>query len=255
MSLTPDLMSTNLSRSYMEPLLNGNRDECRRLVEQAIECGIEPRELLNNLIWPTMELLQDLYREDRISIASLNMATRLNRTLTDQITAQIPRQASNGKTVLIFCGDDEPEELGGQLCADLFECEGYTVRFAGGGLPYDESISLVGEVRPDLLILFGTLPRAVPAARKLIDQVREINSCPQMQIMCCGGIYKRAEGLAEEMGADLYAPDAGQALQVALEHPNRRATSDQRTVGRGRRLRKATGREAVAQGLVNPEAA
>jgi methanogenic corrinoid protein MtbC1 len=255
MSLTPDLMSTNLSRSYMEPLLNGNRDECRRLVEQAIECGIEPRELLNNLIWPTMELLQDLYREDRISIASLNMATRLNRTLTDQITAQIPRQASNGKTVLIFCGDDEPEELGGQLCADLFECEGYTVRFAGGGLPYDESISLVGEVRPDLLILFGTLPRAVPAARKLIDQVREINSCPQMQIMCCGGIYKRAEGLAEEMGADLYAPDAGQALQVALEHPNRRATSDQRTVGRGRRLRKTTGREAVAQGLVNPEAA
>lgn len=254
MSLTPDLMSTKLSRAYLEPLLSGNRDECRRLVEQAIECGVEPRELLNCLIWPTMELLQDLFREDRISITSLNLATRINRTLTDQIAAKITRQPANGKTVLIFCGDDEPEELGGQLCADLFECEGYTVRFAGGGVPYDESINLVGEVQPDLLILFGTLPRAVPAARKLIDQVREMNSCPQMQIMCCGGIYKRAEGLAEEMGADLFAPDAGVAVQVAAEHPTRRATPEQQTVGRGRRIRKTAG-QAVAQGLVNPEAA
>ena len=255
MSLTPDLMSTNLSRSYLEPLLSGNRDECRRLVDQAIACGVEHRELLNNLIWPTMELLQDLFREDRISITSLNLATRLNRSLTDQITAQMPRQPSNGKTVLIFCGDDEPEELGGQLCADLFECEGYTVRFAGGGVPYDESVSLVGEVRPDLLILFGTLPRAVPAARKLIDHVREINSCPQMQIMCCGGIYKRAEGLAEEIGADLYAADAGQAVQVATDHPTRRATPDQQTVGRARRARKPAGRQMAPQSLGNPEAA
>lgn len=257
MSFTPDLMSTNLSRSYLEPLLAGDRDACRKLVEKAIECGIDARELLNRLIWPTMELLQGLFREDRISITSLNMATRLNRSLTDQITAKLSRKPEIGKKVLIFCGDDEPEELGGQLCADLFECEGYTVRFAGGGVPYDEVLNLIGDERPDLLIMFGTLPSGVPAVRKLIDYLREVNSCPDMQIMCCGGIYKRAEGLAEEIGADLYAPDAGQAVQIAMEHPTRRATVEQQTVGRSRRFRKAAGRQKVAQpnGLVNPAAA
>ncbi len=62
-----------------------------------------------------------------------------------------------------------------------------------------------------------------------------------MQIMCCGGIYKRAEGLAEKIGADLYAPDATSAVEVASENPERRATADQQTVGRSRRVCRAGG--------------
>jgi 1,2-phenylacetyl-CoA epoxidase PaaB subunit len=70
-----------------------------------------------------------------------------------------------------------------------------------------------------------------------------------MQILCCGGIYKRAEGLAEEIGADLYAPDAAAALVVATSNPTRRATVDQQTVGRTRRIRKAAARKALAPAL------
>ena len=100
-------------------------------------------------------------------------------------------------------------------------------------------------MRPDLLVMFGTLPSGVPAVRKLIDYLREVNSCPDMQIMCCGGIYKRAEGLAEEIGADLYAPDAAAAVSCANEQPTRKATVDQQTVGRTRRIRKAAARKVV----------
>lgn len=239
MSLTFDLSASKLSQAYLEPLLNGNRVACRQMIDKAIEFGVTPNDLLNNLVWPTMELLQSLYREDRISTATLNMATRLNRSLTDQLCAKLPRSASNGKNVLIFCGDDEPEELGGQICAELFEADGWTVRFAGGGVPHDEVLKLIGDIRPDLLINFGTLPSGVPGVRRLIDYLRDVNSCPEMQVMCCGGIYKRAEGLSEEIGADLYAPDAASAVAVANEHPTRRATPDQQTVGRTRRVRKA----------------
>src|SRR5439155_23784662 len=153
------------------------------------------------------------YPEDRTTPPTPNPATRLNRTLTDQLAAKLPRAASNGRKVMIFCGNDEPEELGGQLCADLFESDGWTVRFGGGGVPNDEVLKLIGEQRPDLLVMYGTLPSAVPAVRKLIDYLREVNSCPELQVMCCGGIYKRAEGLAEEIGADLFAPDAASAVR------------------------------------------
>jgi methanogenic corrinoid protein MtbC1 len=231
-----------LINGYLDPLIAGDRDGARKVIDAALADGLEPRDVLNGLIWPTMELLQSLYREDRITISSLNMATRLNRSITDQLTLHLPRAASNGKNVLIFCGDDEPEELGGQITADLFESAGYTVRFAGGGVPEDEVLKLIGDIRPDLLIMFGTLPSGVPAVRKLIDYLRDVNSCPEMQVMCCGGIYKRAEGLSEEIGADLYAPDAAEAVKVAAEHPTRKATVDQQTVGRTRRIRKAAAR-------------
>jgi methanogenic corrinoid protein MtbC1 len=248
MSLTATISESNLINSYVEPLLNGDRAACRKLIDGALAVGVSPEDLLNKLVWPTMELLQTLYKDDRITITSLNLATRLNRSITDQLAGRLARKDNNGKKVLIFCGDDEPEELGGQICADLFEANGWTVKFAGGGVPEDEVLNLIGQTRPDLLIHFGTLPSGVPAVRKLIDYLREVNSCPNMQVMCCGGIYKRAEGLAEEIGADLYAPDAATAVEVANGHPSRRATVDQQTVGRTRRIRKAEQRRAVRTG-------
>ncbi len=246
MSLTPQSSITpQLSRSYLEPLLAGDRTAARKVVDDAIVCGVGAYDLLTGLIWPTMELLQALYRDDRISTAALNLATRLNRALTDQLTARLERAENNGRKVLIFCGDAEPEELGGQLCADLFEADGWTVRFAGGGVPDDEVLKLIGDTRPDLLVMFGTLPSGVPAVRKLIDYLRDVNSCPSMQVMCCGGIYKRAEGLAEEIGADLCAPDAAEAVTVANANRTRKATVDQQTVGRTRRIRKAAARKQL----------
>jgi methanogenic corrinoid protein MtbC1 len=232
-----------LSQQYLEPLLTGDRDACRAVIEQAQSRGLPEYDLLVKLIWPTMELIQTLYREDRISQSTLNLATRLNRTITDQLASKLPRNASNGRKVLIFCGDGEPEELGGQLCADLFESDGWTVRFGGGGVPNDEVLKLIGEHRPDVLLMYGTLPAAVPSVRKLIDYLREVNSCPEMQVMCCGGIYKRAEGLSEEIGADLFAPDAASAVEVANENREKRASFEQQTVGRTRRIRKAQARK------------
>src|SRR5690606_21656956 len=105
-----------------------------------------------------MELLQSVYKEDRITLASLNMATRLNRQIADQLCGKLDRKPSNGKRVMIFCGNDEPEELGGQICADLFEADGWSVKFAGGGVPDDEVLTLIGQERPDLLVMFATLP-------------------------------------------------------------------------------------------------
>ena len=89
MTFATPLNHTNLAKNYLEPLLAGDREACRKIIDQAVSCGITPFEMLNELIWPTMELLQALYREDRISIASLNMATRLNRYITDQLTGKL----------------------------------------------------------------------------------------------------------------------------------------------------------------------
>ncbi len=244
---------TNAIRdAYIEPLLVGDRLAARAVVDKALESGCSAHCLLNDLVWPTMEMLQAGYRDDRITQSSLNLATRLNRVITDQLAGKLERAESNGKKVLIFCGDDEPEELGGQICADLFEANGWTVRFAGGGVPEDEVLSMIGQMQPDLCLMFGTLPSGVPAVRKLIDYLREVNSCPQMQVMCCGGIYKRAEGLSEEIGADLYAPDAAQAVCVANANPARRATVEQQTVGRMRRIRKAAARRGETVKRIAP---
>lgn len=231
----------DVSRRYLEALLNGDRATARQIVTDATTTleNVGAYELLTALVYPTMELIQQLYRDDRITQTQLNLATRLNRSTADQLTALLPFGAPNGKKALIVCGNAEPEELGGQICADLFESAGWNVKFIGGGVPDDEVLKLVGEYRPDLLVFFATLPQGMPGVRKMIDYIREVNALPALQIMCCGGIYKRAEGLAEEIGADLFAEDAASAVHVAHDNPKRRASVEQQTVGRNRRIKKA----------------
>ena len=244
MSLLPALSTTRLADRYLELLLTGDRQAVKAAIDEALITGVQPASLLAELIWPTMERMQALYKEDRITQMQLNLGTRLNRQITDQVAAKLPVGELNDRKVLIFCGDAEPEELGGQITADLFESAGYTVRFGGGGVANDEILKLIGDYRPDLLVMFATLPSGVPNVRKLIDYLRDVNSCPDMQVMCCGGIYKRAEGLSEEIGADLYASDGMAAVQIAEQQRETRANLDQQTVGRMRRIKKAAIRRA-----------
>jgi methanogenic corrinoid protein MtbC1 len=244
--------ASSLLQPYTDALLAGERVSARRYVDGALKAGVSAESLLTDVVYVAMENIRASYREDEITTTQLNLATRLNRFFADMLGSKLEAQPSNGKRALIFCGNDEPEELGGQITADLFQAEGWEVKFAGGGVPDDEVLKLIGDERPDLLVLYATLPSGVPAVRKLIDYLREINSNPEMQIMCCGGIYKRAEGLADEIGADLYAPDALSAVEIATHQSGRRATVDQQTVGRSRRIKKAAQRKSPVLGRIGP---
>ncbi|MDB5326507.1 MAG: hypothetical protein JWM57_2076 [Phycisphaerales bacterium] len=254
MSLQLNLSSTRLAARYTQMLLAGDRTAARNMLDVAIADGMTAASLLSDLIWPTMESIRAMFKDDQISQMQMNLATRLNRQMTDQLAAKLPLGKPNGRQVLIFCGNDEPEELGGQIAADLFESAGWTVKFGGGGVANDEILKMVGDTRPELLVMFATLASGVPSVRKLIDYVREVNCNPGMQIMCCGGIYKRAEGLADEIGADLYAPDAAEAVSVAETQSDRRASLDQQSVGRNRRIKKAAIRREERSGTISEAA-
>ena len=233
------LYDTVVFGHFVKTLLVGDRPACREVIEKAAECGFSPRQLLLELCWPAQEAIRELYREHKISLAAQHMATRLNRATVDRICGSLAMEAPNGRKVMLMCGDSEPEELGGQITADLFEAAGFEVKFLGGGIPNDEVLHILGHWRPDLLVLFATLPKDMPAARTLIDYLRDVNAQSGLQVMCCGGIYKRADGLAEEIGADLFAEDADDAVRIARQFPQQRATAQQQTVGRKRRARRA----------------
>jgi methanogenic corrinoid protein MtbC1 len=103
------------------------------------------------------------------------------------------------------------------MCADLFEADGWTVHFVGGGVPSDEVLTLVGQLRPDILMIYGTQPSGVPAVRQLVDQIRDIGVNPTMNILVSGGVFNRADSLWKEVNADLFAKTAKQALALAAE--------------------------------------
>lgn len=227
-----------LFKQYMEHLFAGKRCEARETVMAAQDRGIAARTLVTSVIWPAMEQIERLYREGQINRIQEHMATRINRMIADQLQACMARKPKCGKRMIVMCGDGEAEELGAQMVADLFEVDGWHVWFLGAGVPNDEVAQLCGKLEPDVLCCYGTQPAGVPPTRRLIDMVREINAVPDMQVLVVGGVFARAEGLAEEIRADLFAPDIRGAVKVVEEHPVRIPQPDVPQPGRRRKRRR-----------------
>ena len=228
----------SLVERFIEPLFAGDRSGARAIVAEAFEEGLSAEEILMQVVWPTMEKIQGLYRADRINTGVHHMASRLLRMLSDQLSLRLSRAERNGRTMLVVCSPGEPEELGAQITTDIAEAHGWTVHFAGGGVPNDEIVGWIGQLQPQVLMVYGTVPTGAPMVRQLIDLLHDVGIAPKLQIMCSGGVFNRAEGLAEEIGSDLFANDPIEALEILDLYPEKRATAEQQTVGRKRRMKK-----------------
>jgi methanogenic corrinoid protein MtbC1 len=219
-----------------QTLIAGDRAGTRQIVDELSSQCVTAETLAHDIYWPVMENVSALFRADQLSTLAHHYATRLLRSLVDQAQAQYVQKARRGRKILMFCGPTEAEELSAQLVADLAEADGYEIFFGGGGIANDEIIEEVNHHNPDILLLFGSAPSDAPNIRLLIDTLKEIRACPNLQIVVGGGVFNRAEGLAEEIGADLWARTPQELLHKLVAERTRRATAEQRTVGRNRRV-------------------
>lgn len=205
---------------YLRSLLAGDRVASRGVVEETLQSGVPAHQVYVDLIWPIMVEVDSLFRAGRIDSAQEAFASRINRTIVNQLQNKLPRRPGKVRRIVVFTACNEQAELGGQMITDLFESDGWEARFLGGTCSNDDILSFIHSFSPDILVLYGMNGPQAPAVRELIDQVRDINAWPDMRIMLSGGVFGRAEGLWEEIGADLYAEDPAQAVQIANMDPS-----------------------------------
>ncbi len=229
-----------LIERFFECLINGDRPGARAIVTEASNGSVAPQTLITDLFWPTYEMVERLHRSDQLTKLSYHFATRLLRVLTDQ-TAMRLRLAgtTTGRTVLALSGPSDSDDLGAQMAIDLLEASGFRVNFAGGGVPTDEVMSFVNNNQPDVLLMFASAPNDLPEIRAIIDALEEIGAARKTQIVVGGGVFNRADGLAEEIGADLWASNPLDLVDSLIHDADRRAIPEQRTVGQKKKLREA----------------
>jgi len=238
--MNPQDVLHELEQTLFQSLVSGDRQESRRLVRQAMDLGIDAESLSRDVYWSVLDTLNTLERNDQVSALSFQYATRQLRSLVDQAQASYRQAESRGRRICMFCGSSESDDLAGQLVADLAEADGYELYFGGGGIANDEILEEVNNRRPDILLLFSSGPRDAPNIRQLIDTIRGVNSCPDLQIVVGGGIFNRAPGLAEEIGADLWATSPRELLTCLEEMPTVRSElAVARAESRQTKLRKA----------------
>lgn len=228
-----------LIERFIEVLISGDRQAARQIVDECLSADAPAEAIIEKLFWPTLEQIDRMHRQDQLSNICYNFATRMLRMLADQMQMRLQSRDIADRSLLICCGPNEGNELACQMAVDMLEASGFKVFFAGGGIAIDEIKAQVGTLGPDALVMFSSAPADLPPIRELIDYLHDTGVAPQLQIVVGGGVFNRAEGLAEEIGADLWAATPAELVQELIDNAEQRMASDQRTVGRRRRQAKA----------------
>ena len=223
------MLKPNLLERYLAELLNGDRTCCRAVIEETLQSGVPANSVYTDVIWPIMVEIDNLYHQEKIDSAQEAFATRINRTIVDQLQNKLPQKPRKSKRIVVCSHLTEQAELGAQMVADLFESDGWEVRLLGASVNHDDILAFVNSYYPDILLFYGITAKAAPQLRKLIDKIKTINAWPDLKIMLTGGLFNRADGLWEEIGADMFAPTAADSVRVASDG---NFSSPQRTINR-----------------------
>jgi len=230
MSQTPNI--DLLTERLLQLCVSGDRTGVRELHTQLEDAGLSSSEIAQRLYWPSMQVIFRMWRQDQLTALAYRYATRILRMLVDQAQAKYSQSQRNGRRLLCICGPEESEDTAGQLCADLLEASGYEVLFAAGGVAKDEIMQEVAQRKPDAVVVFAAAASDAPRIRQLIDGLQEVHRDQSVPVICGAGVFARAEGLADEIGATATAHDPAEiitAVHRALFGTASTTTASQRT--------------------------
>ena len=196
-----------LRTSYLSAQLAGNRREALRLLmDEGILKGIPVSRLHLDVIQEAQREVGRMWQENLISVAQEHMATAISQLAVSHLYRHLPRDPSNGRTVMLSCVEGELHELGARMACDFLEMAGFDVRFLGANVPTEHLVREVLAVKPDLLALSVTMTYHLPALRAAVQAVRAVS--PLLPMAVGGMAFTWAPGMEAQLGVPFFGKDA-----------------------------------------------
>ncbi len=216
-------------------LISGDRASARDCLRDAINNGYSAEATAERLIWPAALTLDALWRKDQIERSGYQGAVLMLSQLVQRLECGYARAPQHGKVFVVVSGTEAGETLAGEIFSGLAEAAGAEVIFLGPCPDADDLFTALSRRAPDVFVAFASSATDAPKLRSLLNRVRTTGAIPGLTMAFGSGVFSRAPGLAEEMGADLWADDPFELVRALGIVGNRDATHSQRAACRQRR--------------------
>jgi len=205
-------MSETLAR-LKEAVIEGHAKPARKACEAAIAERVPPGRILQDALIPAMDEVGRRYEcgdyfvpEMLISVRAMKEAMALLRPL---LVAADVKPA--GKVVAGTVKGDL-HDIGKNLVCTMLEGAGFEIVDLGCDVPVERFVKVVGE-GADLVVLSALLSTTMPNIKATIEALGTAGLRARVKVMVGGAPLN--EGVAQEYGADGYAPDASSAVTLA----------------------------------------
>ncbi len=195
-------------------LYDGEDEEVAELVQEALDQGMDPGEILASGLIAGMDEVGKDFKAGDLFVPEVLIAARAMRAGMGVLRpllaeADIP---SSGKYVIGTVQGDL-HDIGKNLVKMMLEGAGFQTIDLGTDIKPDDFVAAVREHQPQLLGMSALLTTTMPGMKATIEGLEEAGLRDTVKIMVGGAPVTAA--FAEQIGADAYAPDAASAVDVA----------------------------------------
>jgi len=200
-----------------ETLIAGKVDELKNLTEEALSSGSEAADLLNQGLLPGMDAVGQKWKDGDMFMPEVLRCAKAMSGAMDILRPKLSESdMGNAGTLVIGTVAGDLHDIGKDLAAMMFEGAGYKVINIGIDQPNEEFVKAVKEHKPSLLGMSALLTTTMPRMGEIINSLKEAGIRDQVAVIVGGAPV--TEEFANEIGADLYAPNAGSAVDITNEY-------------------------------------
>ena len=204
-------MNSILQQIY-DGVLEGNRTAVTLHVQEAIQTGAPPEEILDAMT-RSMAKVGSLFEEGEYFVPEMLVAARAMQQGMEILRPRlVDRDAKSFGAVLAGTVKGDLHEMGKNLVCMMLECAGFRVMDLGMDVAPEAFVQAVKDNRPAIVAMSALLTTTLPQMKITIDALREAGYRDGVRIIVGGAPVTQA--YADEIGADGYAKDASQAVTV-----------------------------------------
>ncbi|MCI8597294.1 MAG: cobalamin-binding protein [Lachnospiraceae bacterium] len=185
------------------------------LVQEALDEGCDPVEILNKGMIDAMGVVGEKFKNNEIFVPEMLVAARAMKKGVEILKPHLAGGGTGtaGKMILGTVAGDL-HDIGKNLVGMMIESAGFEVIDLGIDVPIEKFIEAVNE-NPDATLVGASalLTTTMPALRDTVAALNEQPFRDRIKIMVGGAPITQA--FADEIGADGYSEDAASAAQLA----------------------------------------
>ncbi|SBV96959.1 Methylmalonyl-CoA mutase domain-containing protein [uncultured Eubacteriales bacterium] len=208
---TPAAQSTELTLD--EAILRGLRADAGALAVKALETEDELTLVEGRLI-PALDRVGEGYEQGKVFLPQLLGAAQAAQAVFEVVRASVARKGGSpvkrGKLAVATVRGDI-HDIGKNIVKTILENYGYDVIDLGRDVPPEKVADTVRENGLRLVGLSALMTTTLPAME---ETLRLLRALPEPPVTFVGGAVVTPE-YAEHMGADHYAKDARQSVEIA----------------------------------------
>ncbi len=207
----PEEIRAGLSQALHE----GDEEAAEALTRQALERGVDPLDLIQKVIVPTLTEVGLNFQGFRIFLPELMLsgeaAKRAGRLLEEAILAAGRPPATVGKAV-IGTVEGDIHDIGQNIVTSLLNANGFAVTNLGRNVKPSAFLETAEKETAQIIMMSALMTTTLPVQRRTIKLFSEVGVRHKYKILVGGGACNQK--WADQIGADGYASDA--AATVAL---------------------------------------